>query len=586
MAQYLTEPGPRTTQGRVQDPFALGPQRKSWKDVSPGDGWQWGVEEPHNFAKQFAAASGFGGNPLVQGGPGRMVEGESGSFMEPGSDWNISPEFENHLNQFTWETGASGKNQHPWMKAYDASGNPVAGGQQFTVGDNGSRSVDRLMQSAVAAMAAQGLMQGLGGAGGALDPMTTDLGGFGTSGLGGTGSAMPYPVSVGDGGFGMEAAGVGGSDAGFMEGAFQSGGVPGIQTPPLSGAAPAASSGWQGALESLMKPFSLGKAGAASGITGNAIADTVLGGALPALGMMGAQRLFAGKAPDYAGALRDAATQQGQANIASGQATAGINRVNTSTPYGSQQFTPVQDPSWPGGVRWEQNINLSPEQQQLYNLETGNQIASQQIAGGMQQQLRDAVSNPFSLNSVGSATQLPGSADAFSAERQKVTQSLFDRLSGLRKPQMDRAKEQLDTRLRQQGHMPTDAAYRNAMGDLEQQQSQELADMAQRAEVAGGAEQSRLFEMLQSGAGFNNQVRNQGIQELLLQRQQPLQEYNAFRTGNTPTLPQFQPFGMGSVSPTPVLQGAQQAYGAAADSYNSRVGQLQQLLNFFSKMGG
>jgi hypothetical protein len=69
---------------------------------------------------------------------------------------------------------------------------------------------------------------------------------------------------------------------------------------------------------------------------------------------------------------------------------------------------------------------------------------------------------------------------------------MFERELSLMKPQMDRAEKALDLQLRQQGLMPGTEGYDNAMGDLRQTQTQQLADLTQRSILAGGAEQSRL----------------------------------------------------------------------------------------------
>lgn len=358
--------------------------------------------------------------------------------------------------------------------------------------------------------------------------------------------------------------------------------------------------------------------------------------------------------PDYAGAAK----VQGDANIESAKLNAAMNRLNETNPYGSVKYTSTKNDATPGGFDYGRDITLSPEQQQLYNLESGNQITSQQIAQGLQGDLRKSVQNPFSLGKYGASARMGGSpnfqdiqdtpdvlgvngpeardlgtAATYGGGRDAVTKAMFDRAMALRKPQMEQDTAQLDNRLRQQGLMPGTEAYDNEANRLAQQQSQDTNDLSARAIEAGGAEQSRLagldmgldsqrfgqsqtafqdqlqkitnaltqrlstagfrnqnaqqgFQNQGTAAGFNNQARGQDIQEGLLERQQPLSEYNAFRTGNTPTIPQFQPYGMVSSAPPNLYGAAKDTYGAQSNAYNQTMGGVQSLLNFGSKFAG
>ena len=273
------------------------------------------------------------------------------------------------------------------------------------------------------------------------------------------------------------------------------------------------------------------------------------------------------------------AQQQTAANLTAAQQQAQLNRVDTTTPFGFQKFGQVADPSVPGGFRYTQDIGFSPEQKKLYDAETSNQLASQGIAGSLQGRVAQSVANPLDLSGAGQMERAL-SADQFSADRDKVSSALFSRLTSLRKPQMDRDKAHLDVQLRNQGLMPGTEAYDNSMRTLLETQGSELSNAANQAIAAGGAEQSRLQGDSRANSSLNNNVRSQSIQEKLLERQQPLAEYNSFRTGNTPTLPAFQPFGMGSVAPANTLAASNSQYQTEADAYNARIAKLQSLLNF------
>lgn len=338
---------------------------------------------------------------------------------------------------------------------------------------------------------------------------------------------------------------------------------------PLNTSLPAMSGGesWLGGVGSAF-------ANSAGNMIGQAGPSILTGAALQALN---------GKPPSAPDAGTTTAAQS-QANLQAALTSNSLNRVNTTTPYGSQTFNTVADPSAPGGYRATQDIKLSPEQQQLYNNETSNQISKSNIATGLQGNVANAVKDPFALSNFDQLGKVTAGADAFSADRDKVTSALYSRLTSLRKPQMDRDRLALDTQLKNQGLQPGTAAYDTAMKNMMDSQGTELSNMADQATQAGGAEQSRLQGLNVQNTGFNNNTQQTAIQQALLARQQPLTELNSLQSGAAPTLPTFQPFGLSTMQPVNSIQAGQNAYQGQLNSYNAKTGNLQSLLNLFGTL--
>jgi hypothetical protein len=337
----------------------------------------------------------------------------------------------------------------------------------------------------------------------------------------------------------------------------------------------------------------------------------------------GLRNLLFGKPPappDYNALAR----QQGEENRRTAEESASLNRLDEYTPLGSVRYERVADASMPGGFRYRRDINLSPEQRQLYDLETGNALASQRIAGGMQGRLANSVRNPFSLSGFGQAEQIQlgddgsgiagpeardlGTAASYGGGRGRIEDALYRRQMRFMEPRMEQSRAALDVRLRNQGLMPGSEAYNAEMSRLTQDQGMILADAVDRAIAGGGAEQSRLAALDMgldaqrfgqaaeasrfglnrisqalanrlSSTGFNNTVRSNRIQEALMERNQPLAEFNAFRTGNAPQMPQFQPYALTNQAPAPVFQGGQAGYDARVGNYNALMGFGQSLIN-------
>lgn len=117
-----------------------------------------------------------------------------------------------------------------------------------------------------------------------------------------------------------------------------------------------------------------------------------------------------------------------------------------------------------------------------------------------------------------------------SSSRARVEQALFDRLQ----PQFDRQNSQARSALLNSGIEQNTDAYRNEMDAIARRQN----DARLAVTAAGGQEETRLNTLraaLQQqgfaqelGAGqFDNETRAQQLQELLLLRQQPLNELSA-----------------------------------------------------------
>lgn len=212
---------------------------------------------------------------------------------------------------------------------------------------------------------------------------------------------------------------------------------------------------------------------------------------------------------DYVGA----AQAQGAANLEAARVAAELNRVNQTGPTGSTTYT--QDPNDPD--RWTQNTELSPEQLALYNSRTANQQGVSNLAGNQLQGLYGSLAHPFSVSgpervsSVGSRgyqqgvnapsvantsvdlSGIPGITSDFSAERQRVEDSLYGSAATRLDDQFGRQNEANRTALLNQGLREGSEGYNNAMRDFELTKQDAYGNARDRAIAAGGAEQSRLY---------------------------------------------------------------------------------------------
>lgn len=512
----------------------------------------------------------------------------------------------NETNGVGWEdpTG-SGRDRLAPTYRLDASGNAVPVSSGSTYNPSGWVDHGRDVAKGVAAMAAAYFggtaLAGMDAAGaGAAGAGTTAGGGVGGSVAGSSaagGSSIGTAVgeaagsaaagsgaatgatnaalaesAIGTAGYGASSAGVGGG-AGTLAttGSLAAGAEPFVNAAVGAGGTTAATGAGTSAATQ-----------AGSNAAASQLVPGVSNGQLLTLGTTAA--LQAANKPPSAPDAGQLAQTQTDANIKAAETSASINRPDINTPFGSQTWSRVADPSQPGGFRYIQNNTLSAGEQQLYDADTANKIAKQGIASGLQGAAADAVKTPFSLSGQPALQTSVANGDKYASERDKVADAVYQQ--GLRqlKPGMDQATEAQDSQLRNQGLMPGTQAYDTALENLRRSQSNQLNDLTDRATQAGGAEQSRLAGLDLTSANFANNARQQSIQEALLQRTQPLAELNSFTSGAAPTTPTFQPFGTSSVAPTNTIGAAQFQAQGEQNAYNARQAQLQSLLNLGTSM--
>jgi len=207
--------------------------------------------------------------------------------------------------------------------------------------------------------------------------------------------------------------------------------------------------------------------------------------------------------PDYTGA----AEATGQSNIKAAQLATAANRVNQYTPYGSLTYS--QEGTDPyGNPMWAARQSLSPDQQELYNMD----MATSKGLGQLQEKGLGYVSGmldqPFDTSKLVSTGMDPS---------QSYQDAYMQRLA----PQLSQSREQLDQQLANQGIKLGSEAYNRA----KQLQAQKENDI--------------LLGATTQGFGVGQQARQQGFQELAYQRNEPINTLNAVRSGSQVQGPTF-----------------------------------------------
>lgn len=219
-------------------------------------------------------------------------------------------------------------------------------------------------------------------------------------------------------------------------------------------------------------------------------------------------------APDYVGAAN--ATAAGSLEAAKQAAAA--NRVNQITPYGNLVYT--QAPKGTDGKEgaWTATTSLSPEQKALMDMQNKTSIDLGRLQGSATDRVGSMMNSPA-----------PQAYDP-----NKSTNNASELIMRRMAPQQERDRAALDNQLANQGIMRGSEAYNQAQDQIARQQT----DAREQAELQG-----ITLGQSQQAQQFQQEAANRNL---------PINELNALRTGSQVTNPSFN----GGTPQQTVAQGA------------------------------
>lgn len=285
---------------------------------------------------------------------------------------------------------------------------------------------------------------------------------------------------------------------------------------------------------------------------------------------------------------------------------AALGRQNSYTPLGSNTFTYTGTDPVTGAPMYDQRVELSPEQQRLYDQQTGQQYDIGQIGSTLIGQANRAYGQPMNTGglpslrgdanltrniSTGGLPGLPGAND-LEGFRNQQSDALYDRNTAYLDQQYTKDEDALRARLANQGVTEGSEAFRGAMDDFGRGREMAYRQARNESIAGGGAEAERMFgigssargqmygealsganfgnQAALSEAGLSNDARQQGMSEMFALRNQPINELNAVRSMSEAQMPQFGAGGMGGGAQAPDFMGAvQNQYQGQLDQANA-----------------
>jgi hypothetical protein len=299
------------------------------------------------------------------------------------------------------------------------------------------------------------------------------------------------------------------------------------------------------------------------------------------------------KAPDY----EAAAERQAQSSREVTEQQTWANRPDQVTPFGNQtwQSTPTYDPATGQTLnRWQQTTELDPEMQRALDAQTNLTVGRSEIGAGMLDRIQsefDPVVDFGQFSPAGGQVRGGtfrgdlGGADAFMG---RAGDALISQFESWMAPKFEREGAQFDATLRARGLKPGDQGYDQGLADLRKSQNDQFNQAMYQAQQLTSAEGSRMQDMDQqsidamnraissqfgqdvSQSGFDTQIRQQQIAELMARRGLSLNEANALISGQQVAMPNMPSFNTANrAEATQYNAAAQNQYQASLDAFNA-----------------
>ena len=260
----------------------------------------------------------------------------------------------------------------------------------------------------------------------------------------------------------------------------------------------------------------------------------------------------------------ETAAAQAAANKETAQAQAELNMINQYTPGGSLEYT-QRGVSADGTPQYSATQTLSDEGQQILDLQNQASIGYGQIGNSQLNQVSDTLSTPIDFSTLGDAPQA----------NQQAWDTAYNSLIQRNQPQADQQLQAIQTQLANQGIGIGSEAYNN-----------ELARYSSAQNDFGLAAQNAAMGQMTQQYGLETDARNQAINEMVSQRQIPLNELSALATGTQLQSPSFGSTPTTSVAGTPVADSVYASYNADLNNYNSALQQQQAEYSALGNLAG
>ena len=257
------------------------------------------------------------------------------------------------------------------------------------------------------------------------------------------------------------------------------------------------------------------------------------------------------------------ARAQGKQNRETALWNTQLQRPNQTGPTGTTTWT--QDKTDP--TKFTQTTALAPDLQSLFDLANKGNLTLQGSALGN-------IKDPFSTSGLpnqANANALINSPDAFLADKQKVSDAIYNQMTRWNDPRFNSAEESLRTRLTNQGLDENSQAYKQQLDEFNRNKTDAYQSAENQAVIGGTQAQTADIQNLVSSLTNQQNLYNTQFGNAITLRDLPLNEYSAFKNGSALpaayTASQLNGGAAQSQSPD-LMNAAQQNYQQSLDATN------------------
>jgi len=491
----------------------------SWADYQAQDDVSWNNSDKVNGFGAIGRSVGYNGP--VQERSGQQVyvgEGESGPTYEDG--WQSAAGLNQALSNYRFSP-TKGEDGKPSVQVYDNQGNPLGGAHN--VADSGINPWLKAATAAIiggAGLGAAGVAMGAGGGAGAGAAGGTSGGGFispealGLAGEAGATDAWGSTLANSLGEFSLEnigaaagegAAGDAATAAAWGEGAAGLGG----DTLSAMGVTEGTGLGTAGA-------YTTAAADSQAANLAMQAAGTPTGAAIPPAGVS-------------LGSLGGGATGGGITDIASALAAAksGLGSVADFAKANPQ----LASLGASGAATLLNGSGGNPPAAPGSGSATSGGTSNDALVKALTDKLYGAdgsMSKSFDYSSV---PELKTSAAEVGQFNQSASDAAYSNATRYLDPQIAQQQQALEARLAEQGFVPGTPGYKQAMANFMDTNQRAYASARDTATLQGFSQGNNQFNQSLSNANLNNSASREKLAQLLAERNQPLNELNALKTG-------------------------------------------------------
>ncbi|MBR9900407.1 MAG: tail fiber domain-containing protein [Rhodospirillales bacterium] len=265
-------------------------------------------------------------------------------------------------------------------------------------------------------------------------------------------------------------------------------------------------------------------------------------------------------APDPAKTAQAQATANKETAIAQSE----LNMINQKTPWGSLTYSQTGTSS-EGTPQYTATTTLSPEQQQMLNLENQAGIKFGETANNQLGAVSQLLSSPIDLSSLGAAPTV----------NENTRSEVLDAMMKRAQPQFDQRRQTLEQNLANKGIAAGSDAYTQAMDEYNRAQNDYLLGAQQYA----GSQMANEFNLA-------NVARQNAINEMVMPRSQSLNELSAMMTGSQVQGPQFVNTPASSVAAPDITGSTYASYQGALNNYNQQQAAQNSMMGGLFGLGG